>query len=96
MYYLNLDPDGWLLSISTVGNETGPAIESLEPFDFSADRLGAYRWDGTSLSFDAEKYAEILAEEAAAGRTASKLDIIEAQVYYTAMMTETLIDEEEA
>ena len=96
MYYLNLDPDGWLLSISTVGNEAGPALESLEPFDFSGARIGAHRWNGTALIFDAAKYAEILAEQEAAARRPSALEALEAQVYYTAMMTDTLIDEEGA
>lgn len=91
-YYLNLDSEGWLLSVSTIGS--GTYITSLDEFDLSGYRISAHRWNGTTLVFDEEKYAE-LEEEYTVQPQPTALDRLSAQVYYTAMMTDTLLEEGE-
>lgn len=78
MYRLNLDPDGYLLSISidAGGVEEGaPALDTLEGLDLSGERIGAYRWDGTRLVLDEDKLDAITAAaQAAASRAAAALE----------------------
>lgn len=88
-YYLNLDEDGYLLSISTVGE--GISIASLDGLDLSGERINAYRWDGEKLTFDEERWASV-SGHAEEPETPTQADRIEAQVYYTAMMTDTLLE----
>lgn len=97
MYQLNIDPEGYLLSISyAMGGvaEGVPALDTLEGLDLSGERINAYRWDGEKLVLDEDKLDEIT--EAASARedelAISPVDRIEAQVYYTAMMTDTLME----
>lgn len=66
MYYLNLSEDKYLLSVSSTPMPDCPAIESLEGFDFSGVRIGAYRWDGNKLVLDGDKLARLEEEQAAA------------------------------
>lgn len=61
MYYLNLDKNGYLLSISTVGS--GISIESLDGLDLSGSHINAYRWDGEKLVLDGARLAELIQEE---------------------------------
>ena len=61
-YYLNLDTDGYLLSISTIGD--GPHLDSIEGIDLSGDKINAYRWDGTNLVLDGGRMADIEQAEA--------------------------------
>lgn len=63
MYYLNIDPDGYLLSISTIGD--GPHIDSIEGIDLCGDKINAYRWDGSNLVLDGGRMAAIEQAEAA-------------------------------
>lgn len=97
MYLLNLDPEGYLLSVyqSNVDPEDTPHVETLDDLDLSGSRINAYRWDGQALVFDEARYTEIVSaeQEAAAKQEVSQADRIEAQVYYTAMMTDTLMEE---
>ena len=68
MYYLNLDENNYLLSISEIGGGIEADIE-LADYDFSDVRLNAYKWEGGKLMFDAERFnileAERLAQEEA-------------------------------
>ena len=66
MYKLNLDPEGYLLSISYEpgGVEAGePAIDTLAGLDLEGNRISAHRWDGEKLILDKEKLAAIDAEK---------------------------------
>lgn len=97
MYQLNLNPEGYLLSISYAmgGVDEGvPSLDTLEGLDLSGERIGAYRWDGEKLVLDEDKLAAIEATEASriAEADISTTDRIEAQVYYTAIMTDTLME----
>lgn len=64
MYYLNLDENNYLLSIASVGVGVEADID-LEEYDLTGDRIRAHKWDGESLIFDADRYAEIEAEKEA-------------------------------
>lgn len=100
-YHLTLDNDGYLLSVSkyTTSAET---VSSVDDFDFSGYRINAYRWNGATLVFDSAKFEEIMnranAMESQKAATADAIALaterLEAQVTYTAMMTDTLLEEE--
>ena len=96
MYYLNLDEDGYLLSVYTLGeSETGPAdapaLESLDGLDLSGSRIRAYRWDGSALSFDEERYEAVsAAQEKAPVSLAERVAALEAEnTALTSQLTET-------
>ena len=65
-YYFSIDEDGYLLSVAVLpeGTGSGPSAESVEGLDLSGRRIGAYRWDGAALVFDAARYAVLAAEDA--------------------------------
>lgn len=91
MYYLNLDENNYLLSVSSVG--VGISIESLDGYDLSGSRINAYRWNGQTLELDEERLAEIEQENTVENvHVVTQADRIEAQVFYTAMMTDTLLE----
>lgn len=58
MFYLKLDADGYLLSVSTTPME-GPSIDTLDGIDLSGVRMRAYRWDGKTLVLDETRLAEL-------------------------------------
>ena len=66
IYYLNLDENNYLLSISEIGGGVEADID-LANYDFSGIRLNAYKWESDSLIFDEERFnileAERIAEE---------------------------------
>lgn len=66
MLYLNLDAEGYLQAVSTVGPEGAPCIDTLDGLDLSGSRIGAYRWDGAALVLDPVRLAEIEAADRAA------------------------------
>lgn len=57
IYYLNLDENNYLLSIATVGGGIKAGLD-LSKYDFTGCRIGAHKWDGVKLVFDADRYAE--------------------------------------
>lgn len=52
-------------------------------------------FENNTFVIDEEKKAEIIAEREAEAQKPTQLDIVEAQAFFTAMMTDTLIDAEE-
>lgn len=68
MYYLNLDENNYLLSISEISGGIKADI-NLTDYDFSDIRINAYKWESDSLMFDEERFnilkAERLAQEEA-------------------------------
>jgi len=62
MIYLTLDENLYLLSVATVGGGIETDID-LSEYDLTGDRINAHKWDGETLVFDAERYAEIEAEK---------------------------------
>lgn len=62
MMFLNVDENGYLLSVAKVGGGIEADIDLAE-YDLTGDRICAHKWDGESLIFDADRYAEIEAEK---------------------------------
>lgn len=65
----------------------------LNQYDLSGVRIGAYRLGNNCLEFDNEKYQELLEEEQRRESKPTWNEKIESQVYYTALMTDTLVEE---
>ena len=63
MMFLNLDENGYLLSVAKIGGGIEADIDLTE-YDLTGDRIRAHKWDGKKLVFDADRYAEIEAENA--------------------------------
>ena len=66
MVYLNVDDNGYLLSVSSGGD--GPGLENLEDLDLSGERINAYRWDGEKLILDENKLDTLEKEHAEVAR----------------------------
>ena len=62
IYYLNLDENNYLLSIATVGQGVEAEI-NLADYDLSGKRIRAHKWENGTLIFDADRLAEIEAQE---------------------------------
>lgn len=62
MYYLNLDDNDYLLSISTT-EISGPTINSLDGFDFSGYRINAYKYQDGRIVLDEQKLTELTKAE---------------------------------
>ena len=93
-YTLPANLDGWTLI------EEGPPCDRLNLAQshyfpgglYTMDGIPRYRWDGTQAALRTEK--ELDADRASAPEAGpSQLDRVEAQVTYTAMMTDTLLEE---
>lgn len=87
--YLNIDNDGYLLSIATVGGGIEAEID-LDKYDLSGDRIRAHKWVNNTLTFDADKYAEIEAENEAAEtqqEQPTEMEQLRADIDYIAIMT---------
>lgn len=86
MYYLNLDENNYLLSVSETHID-GPCVESLDGLDLSGRRLRAHRWDGEALTPDEERLRELKAESEADENAPTPLKQLRADVDYIAVMT---------
>lgn len=62
MIYLNLDENNYLLSVASIGCGIETNIDLAE-YDFTGKRIRAHKWDGETLIFDGDRYAEILVEK---------------------------------
>lgn len=83
IYQLNVDENGYLLSIATIGGGIEAEID-LANYDFTGDRIRAHKWDGKTLVFDAERYAEIEAEQAETEPTPARTSVYDelAEAYH--------------
>lgn len=98
LYTVNTDKGinvngGYVLSIYQSDNDE---IElDLSLYDLSGSRINAYIFRDNSLEFDEERYADIIAEqqEEEKKRELTWQEKTEAQIFYTAMMTDTLLEE---
>jgi hypothetical protein len=61
MIYLNIDENNYLLSVATIGGGIEAEIDLAE-YDLTGYRIRAHKWDGETLTFDPDRYAEIEAE----------------------------------
>lgn len=84
MYALNLDTDGRILSVTFKKYATPdmPIVENLPD-----GNVNDYLYDNGEYVYDPIPIVEPIVEP-------TQLDIIESQVYYTAMMTDTLLESE--
>lgn len=84
MYALNLDKDGRILSATfeQYATEEMPKVESLPE-----DNINDYLYINGEYVYDPIPKVEPTVEP-------TQLDVIESQVYYTAMMTDTLLGSE--
>ena len=67
----------------------------LEQYDLSDYRMGAYKLKQNGLEFDTNRYQEILEEieQQEHSRPLTWEEKVDAQITYTAMMTDTLLEE---
>ena len=89
IYYLYIDKNNYLEAIATVGEGIKANLE-FSDYDFSGGRLNAYKWENDTLIFDADRYAEIEAEnkvQKEAETSPTKLEQLRADVDYIAVMT---------
>ena len=71
MIYLNIDKNGYLLSVAKIAGGIEADID-LAAYDLTGDRIRAYKWENETLFFDADRYAEIEAENEARQAEAEK------------------------
>ena len=90
MYTLNLDENNFVLSIAHTTNDNVP----LDLTDVDLEYLNAYQYFGNGLVLNQERKEEIIAEREAQEKVPTWNEVIEAQVTYTALMTDTLLEEE--
>ena len=64
MIYLNIDESGYLLSAAKFCGGIETDID-LTAYDLTGDKIRAYKWENETLFFDADRYAEIEAENKA-------------------------------
>lgn len=88
-YSIELDENGYMLGFSIDENSEYEFDGSLLELDF----LNAYKIVDNQPWLDEERKAEIIAEREAEAKKPTQLDIIEAQTTYTALMTDTLLEE---
>lgn len=67
-------------------------------FEFDATKLkleylNCYKASGTTLILDEDKYQRVLEQEEAERQKPTQMETIEAQVLYTALMTDTMLEE---
>ncbi len=89
MIHLNLDENNYLLSVATIGGGISAEIDLAE-FNLTGGRMRAHKWDGETLIFDAERYAEIEAEKEAQKLIVAEpteMERLRADIDYLAVMT---------
>lgn len=88
-YTLNLDTNNYVLSIAHTSNDN---IE-LDLLQVDLRYLNAYKFIDGKIVLDGTKKQAIIEAENAREETPTQLDRIEAQVLYTALMTDTTLEE---
>ena len=90
-YTVNLDTDNFILSVANTANDNVELdLESME-----LDYLEAYQLINGQCFLNEERKAEIIAEREAEAKKPTAMDLLEAQVLWTALMTDSLLPEEE-
>ena len=86
-YNLELDNEGYVISITL--NKNG-AYE-LDALSMNLQRLNCYKLVDSVLVFDEEKLAKLITEEEEEAKLPTWQEEIEAQVLYTALITDSLV-----
>ena len=92
LYTLNLNENNYILSISHTSHDN---VE-MDLSDINLSYLRAYQYLNGKLILNENKKAELIEEEKKRKEEAKKptqLETIEAQVMYTALMTDTMLEE---
>lgn len=92
LYTVNLDTENYILSISHTSKDDTELDLSLLDMRF----LNCYRLLNGVVVLDELKKQQEEEEEKRREKTPTDIEILSAQVLYTAVMTDTLIDKEEA
>lgn len=90
LYTLNLDKDSFVLSIAHTDRDS---VE-LDLNSIDTKYLNAYQYLAGQLILNEARKAEIIEEEEIRENTPTPQERIESQVFYTAMMTDTLLEED--
>lgn len=86
-YDLIVDNEGYVISMTL--NKNGNYI--LNPLRMNLQRLDCYKLVDNVLIFDDEKLAKLVAEEEEEAKLPTWQEEIEAQVLYTALVTDSLV-----
>ena len=88
---------GYVLGISIYDNPEDADKNifnfDLSQYDLTDIRIMAYRLNENGLEFDNVRYQELLEEKHEREKIPTWNEKIESQVYYTALMTDTLVEE---
>lgn len=93
-YVFLFDEEGYLSGFYTVTDGSGYDFEG-QMADYPEATEGWYKFEDGSLYVDEAKKEEIIKERERQEALPTRMDILEAQATYTALMTDTLIDSEE-
>ncbi|MBQ6217343.1 MAG: hypothetical protein IJK53_08190 [Erysipelotrichaceae bacterium] len=88
-YRISIDENGYVNGFSVV-SEGGDFVGQMSDYPDACE--GWTKFLNGQFIEDLEKKAEIIAQREAEAAKPTQLDIVEAQVTYTALMTDTLID----
>lgn len=91
-YKIFTDENNYLLGFEHT-NTTADTIE-LEPTKMDLYHINCYKLVGSNVILDSEKLAEVIEEEKKKAAEPTEIEVISAQVLYTAVMTDTLIEKE--
>lgn len=89
-YTLNLGANNYVLSVSHTANDD----TELDLSQVDLRYLIAYQFVDGKMVLDKAKKQAIIEAEKAREKTPTQIDRIEAQVLYTALMTDTILKEE--
>lgn len=92
-YKIYKDEENYLTGFEHTGTEQDTF--ELTPTTMNLSYLNCYIVVDYSVEWDEEKYQRILEEEEKEKKKPTWQDKIESQTFYTAMMTDTLIEENE-
>lgn len=93
-YKIFVDENDYLTGFEHT-NTSADTME-LEPTTMDLQHLNCYKLVGSVVILDSEKLAEVIEEEKRKAAEPTELEVISAQVLYTAVMTDTLIEKEGA
>ena len=91
LYTVNLDSDNFILSVAHTNNDN----TELDLENMDLDFLNAYQLLNGQCVLNQERKEEIIAEREAQALIPTWQERAEAQFLYTALMTDTLLPEEE-
>lgn len=89
-YKINLDENNYLTGFMHMANEED--VYELNPSEMNLEYLNCYKLVNDEVIFDKEEYQRTLEEQEAEKQKPTQLETIEAQILYTALMTDTILE----